>query len=259
MSDLVDQLTRLNLTAEELRQAVVQAVASNRATQGASGSPAGGSPAGGGARSGAASGGQGADLAGQLSGKLGEQLGSSLTSGVSGLGSFGKSQISEGLGGGLGGSAAGSAFQLFLKGVADVTQGENAAIRSTPLFSGQAFVDQSKTFGAQRGFNNFFGNTLGLNNFTNVIEEDNRKIDERQAALQTPTLRAAENLSGLARQIGEQGGDVTSGEGLEGFRQMIPYELARQQRGFDNETAVRAMVTQFGATNPSSSLQLRRG
>jgi hypothetical protein len=254
VSELADLLNRLNLTVEDIRQVVVQ---SSRGTGGGGG-------AGGGGSGGATGGGGGGpskaalnaaaqaseDFAAGISGKLGSQIGSALSGGVSGIASFGKSAISNGLGGGLAGSVGGAAFQLGIQAFSDVNQGANAAISATPLFSSSNFNDQAARFGAQRGFNNFFGQTLGLNNFTSFFTEDNKRIDEAQEHEQSPVLKAASSLADFAAQIAEQGGDVD----VDAFRELGAAEIEKNQRGQDARETVFRAITDLGATNPSAGL-----
>jgi len=260
MSELTDGLNRFGLTLEDIRQTLQQAAAAQRSASpaGATSPAAGSSPGAGSSASGGpskaaldAAAAAKKDLSEGITGKLGEQIGNSLSSGLSGLTSLGKNAISDGLGGGIGGAGAGAAFSLAMKGLADITQGGNAAIAATPLFANQNFTNTSEAFGRERGFNNFFGQTLGLNGVTSFFTEDNRRIDERQQHEQSPILRAAGSLADTARMIAEQGGEVD----MDAFRQIAPFEVARQRRGQDASEAVFDMVTAYGALNPSNGRQ----
>jgi hypothetical protein len=244
MGELIDELTKLNASTDEIRQAVLQGLSSIRSGQaGATGGAAGGS--------GQAP--EGQTPAGTTGFKsTATKFAKALGGGAAGLGSFASSQLSSIIGGPAG-ALASSAFDLLAGGFGVIQRDINAAVQATPLFSNRSFVDQSAGFGQARGWIDFFGETLHGNMVTDRFVRERREIDEAQAHEQIPILRAADNLSHMARLIAEQGGEGY----LSKIKELVPYEVERQRRGQNAEEIVHDWVTKFAGANPSASNQNR--
>lgn len=247
MSEFSEEISRLNQTASDIRQAI-QSYASSLRTGAQSPASSLGASGSGALASAAASGG-GGNSSSAIS-ALGNQLGKAVGGGTAGLGSFASSAASSGLGSGLAGGVVGSAIKLGIEAISDINQGGNAGIRSAPLFASSSFVDRAQAFGKERGFNKFVGSTLGLNNFTDAIVKDDRKIDEREEHEQAPVRRAAASVSDFARQIAEAGGSLSDDQ----ISRLGDFQLRRARAGQDAvERATRIVTSLNGPTDPSAN------